>query len=83
VNQDEPWHKGRVGHGRVFLSLDDAQIAALRRHLEERGVTPKVHQWGAPTLALHDLDGNEIFAWLPRGEWPHWEAEFAKRAASP
>ncbi|HET8698872.1 MAG TPA: VOC family protein [Gammaproteobacteria bacterium] len=83
VNQDEPWHPGRVGHGRVFLSLDDGQMAALRGHLEARGVASKVDQWGAPTLALHDMDGNEIFAWLPRREWPEWEAEFAKRAAAP
>ena len=27
VNQDEPWHEGRVGHGRVFLSLNGYRFA--------------------------------------------------------
>ena len=30
------------------------------------GTTTKVH-WGAPTIAIHDPDQNEVFFWLAEG----------------
>ena len=60
--------RGRVGHGRVFVGLDDAQRDRLRRHVRERGIATSVVPWGAPTLVIRDPDGNELFFWGPRGE---------------
>ena len=81
LNQVHPAIEAKAGKGRVFLGLDDDQVAALRRHCAERQVELSVTRWGAPTLALYDLDGNEIYAFMPRGEWPEWEAKLEQPAA--
>jgi catechol 2,3-dioxygenase-like lactoylglutathione lyase family enzyme len=78
-NQIEPRTEGSAGHGRVFLGLED-QIEALRQHIAERGLETTIISWGAPTLVIRDLDGNELLCWLPRIEWPELEAELAKQA---
>jgi catechol 2,3-dioxygenase-like lactoylglutathione lyase family enzyme len=81
VNQVDPAIETKAGKGRVFLGLEDDQVAALRRHCAERQVEPSAVLWGAPTLALYDLDGNEIYAWMPRGEWSEWEAKLKQPEA--
>lgn len=56
----------RAGHGRVFIGLEPDQWKSLRDHLDQRGVELTSLEWGAPTLALYDLDQNEIFFWPPK-----------------
>ena len=73
LNQVEEWTQDRAGHGRVFVGLEDEQIAALRKHIGENGIQSKIFRWGAPTLVLTDLDQNELFFSLPRSEWESLE----------
>ncbi len=75
LNQIESSTKDRVGHGRVFIGLDGDQVESFRRHLRERGIKPNVFHWGAPTLAIRDVDGNELFFWLPENERASLETE--------
>lgn len=64
LNQVEPHTEDRAGHGRVFVGLKEGeQSEALRRHIEERQIQTTVVQWGAPTRAIRDPDGNELFFW--------------------
>src|ERR1700722_779876 len=58
LNQVEDWTQNRVGHGRVFVGLDDEQAVALLRHISEKGIQATTFHWGAPTLVLRDLDHN-------------------------
>jgi catechol 2,3-dioxygenase-like lactoylglutathione lyase family enzyme len=78
LNQVEKWTQDRAGHGRVFVGLEDEQVAALRKHVGEKGIQTTIFHWGAPVLVLRDLDQNEMFFSLPRTEWAGLEAEFAK-----
>jgi catechol 2,3-dioxygenase-like lactoylglutathione lyase family enzyme len=73
LNQIEDWTTNRSGHGRVFIGLQDDQVAAFREHIDERGIQPTIFHWGAPTLVIRDLDENELFFWLPRNEWASLE----------
>lgn len=66
VNQVGEQTQARAGHGRVFIGLEPDQWKPLRDHLDERGIQPTSLEWGAPTLALYDLDQNEIYFWPPR-----------------
>jgi catechol 2,3-dioxygenase-like lactoylglutathione lyase family enzyme len=68
VNQTEPETEDRAGHGRLFIGLDDDQADAFRKHIEEKGIKTTVVQWGEPTIVIRDLDGNELFFWLPEKE---------------
>jgi catechol 2,3-dioxygenase-like lactoylglutathione lyase family enzyme len=68
LNQTEPGTEDRAGHGRVFIGLDDDQVNAFRKHIEEKGIKTTVLQWGDPTLVVLDLDGNELFFWPPESE---------------
>ncbi len=65
LNQTEADDRGRAGRGRVFVGLDEPQAAALMQHASSRGISAAVTHWGAPTIVLSDLDGNELFFWLP------------------
>lgn len=67
LNQTDPATNNRAGHGRVFIGLDDDQIDGFRGHLREKGIKTDVVEWGAPTLVMRDLDGNELYFWLPEG----------------
>jgi catechol 2,3-dioxygenase-like lactoylglutathione lyase family enzyme len=78
LNQVEEWTQDRAGHGRAFIGLEDEQIAALRRHISEKGIQTTMFHWGAPVLVLRDLDRNELFFSVPRSEWAGPEAELAK-----
>ena len=75
LNQTEPGTEDRSGHGRLFIGLDDDQVNAFRKHIEEKGIKTTVLQWGAPTLVIRDLDGNELFFWLPESERASLQAQ--------
>jgi len=74
LNQTETEDLDRAGHGRVFVGLDDAQTVALLQHIQSRGISTTYTHWGAPTLAIHDLDRNELFFWLSDSERVKWQA---------
>ena len=59
----------RVGHGRVFIGLEDDQGEPFRRHIAERGIQTFRAQWGRPTLVIRDMDGNEMFFWMPNDDF--------------
>jgi catechol 2,3-dioxygenase-like lactoylglutathione lyase family enzyme len=65
LNQEEDSTVGRAGHGRVFIAVYQHQLEPFRRYLSENNIKTTVLYWGAPTLAIRDLDGNELFTWLP------------------
>lgn len=65
VNQAEDRTEERAGHGRAFIGIENDQLEAFRRHIDDNGIVTEVVGWGEPTLAVRDLDGNEIFFWLP------------------
>jgi catechol 2,3-dioxygenase-like lactoylglutathione lyase family enzyme len=68
LNQTEPDTDDRPGHGRVFIGLDSDQASAFKQHIENLRVKTTHLHWGAPTIAIHDLDQNELFFWLPEVE---------------
>jgi len=59
----------QAGHGRVFIGLDDDQREPLRKHIATWGIPTQRIDWGRPTLVVRDLDGNEIFFWLPQDDF--------------
>src|SRR5215510_9488855 len=69
LNQTEGPTQNRAGHGRAFIGLGNGQAPSLLRHIRERGINALRVDWGRPTLVLRDPDGNELFFWLPDGEW--------------
>jgi catechol 2,3-dioxygenase-like lactoylglutathione lyase family enzyme len=64
LNQVTDQTRGRAGHGRVYIGLEDDQIAPLCRHIVEKGIRFERQQWGRATLVIRDPDGNELFFWL-------------------
>src|ERR1043165_1514870 len=66
INQVDDTTRSRVGHGRVYIGLEDDQIGPVLEHIAAKGIkTERIH-WGQPTLVVRDLDGNELFFW----DWP-------------
>lgn len=61
--------RARVGHGRVFVGLEDDQGDPLRRHIAEHGIQTLRVQWGRPTLVIRDADANEMFFWMPHDDF--------------
>ena len=57
------------GHGRVFIGLEDDQGEPLRQHLIAHGITASRVEWGRPTLVVKDVDGNELFFWMPNDDF--------------
>jgi uncharacterized glyoxalase superfamily protein PhnB len=57
---------GRVGHGRVYIGLEDQQIRPVLAHIAAHGIPTERIEWGQPTLVVRDPDGNELFFW----DWP-------------
>jgi catechol 2,3-dioxygenase-like lactoylglutathione lyase family enzyme len=55
----------RAGHGRVFISLNHAQVKALREEIQERSIEARDATWGMAIIEIKDLDGNELFVSLP------------------
>jgi len=77
LNQEEDWTAGRAGHGRVFFAIYKDQLESFQRYLSENRIQTTVIYWGAPTLVIRDLDGNELFTWLPESERASLETELA------
>jgi hypothetical protein len=69
LNQAGPRTRERVGKGRVFIGLEDDQGEPLRRHIAAKGIQTLRVQWGRPTLAITDVDGNQLFFWLPHDDF--------------
>jgi catechol 2,3-dioxygenase-like lactoylglutathione lyase family enzyme len=80
LNQVEDWTQERAGSGRAFIGLEDNQAAALHRHIRENGIQVTRFHWGNPTLVIKDLDGNELFFWLPESAWASFGPELAEPA---
>ncbi len=59
----------RIGHGRVFIGLEDDQGEPFRKHIADKGIQTLRVQWGRPTLVVRDLDANELFFWLPHDDF--------------
>ncbi len=68
LNQTHGDIQNRAGQGRVF-GLETEETTALLQHIRERGIKPTREWWGNPTLVIRDLDGNELFFWIPENEW--------------
>jgi catechol 2,3-dioxygenase-like lactoylglutathione lyase family enzyme len=77
LNQKETPADERVGHGRIFIGLDDDQSAVILAHVRNKGIAAVYTQWGEPTLALLDQDGNEIYIWLSDAERIKWRDSHA------
>ena len=75
LNQTDPSTEDRAGHGRLFIGLDDDQMDAFRKHIEEKSIKTSAVQWGNPTLVIRDLDENELFFWLPESERASLQAQ--------
>jgi Glyoxalase superfamily protein len=73
LNQKETPADDRAGHGRIFIGLDDDQSAAILRHVQIKGIAATYTHWGAPTMAIYDLDRNEIYFWLSDAERAKWQ----------
>ncbi|HTM31578.1 MAG TPA: VOC family protein [Vicinamibacterales bacterium] len=69
LNQVDDRTRSRAGHGRVFIGLDDDQSEPLRKHLAANGIQTLRAQWGRPTLVIRDVDGNELFFWMPHDDF--------------
>lgn len=65
------WGKtlGQEGHGRVFIGLEDNQGDAVKDHIRKHRIRTSRVEWGRPTLVMKDVDGNEIFIWLPHDDF--------------
>ena len=59
----------KVGHGRVFIGLEDEQGDPLREHIKAKGIQTLSVKWGRPTLVIRDLDLNEMFFWMPHDDF--------------
>ena len=81
LNQIYSDTKDRAGHGRVFIGLEDNQGPALRQHIIDRDIKATRVDWGRPTLVIKDLDGNELFFWLPESEWAKLESQLLEPSA--
>ena len=55
----------RVGHGRVFIGLEDEQGEPFCKHVVDNGIRVSRVEWGRPTLVIKDADANELFFWIP------------------
>jgi catechol 2,3-dioxygenase-like lactoylglutathione lyase family enzyme len=74
LNQTYGWTQTRAGHGRVFIGLEDQQGEPVLQHIIARGIKTARYDWGRPTLVIKDLDGNELFFWLPHDDFTGLEA---------
>jgi catechol 2,3-dioxygenase-like lactoylglutathione lyase family enzyme len=69
LNQVGDRTRSRAGHGRLFIGLEDEQAEPFRAHLSTKRIRPHRVEWGRPTLAVSDPDGNELFFWLPHDDF--------------
>lgn len=52
---------GKVGKGRIFISLAPGMIDDLRAEFEGRGAPTRDGWWGYDTMIIDDPDGNELY----------------------
>ena len=69
LNQVDDRTRSRAGQGRLFIGLEDDQREPVRKHLADKGIQTFRVEWGRPTLAIRDLDANELFFWLPHDDF--------------
>ena len=69
INDTGDRTRNRVGHGRVFIGLEDDQGEPFRKHIAEKGIQTLSVRWGRPTLVIRDIDNNEMFFWLPKDDF--------------
>ena len=53
-------HATRRDKARLFVELNVAELADLRRELVERSVPSKETWWGYDSIQIDDPDGNEL-----------------------
>ena len=70
--------KDRAGHGRVFIGLEDVQATALCDHIRKKMIPISRDDWGKPTLVIKDLDGNELYFWIPESDLARLESEMTE-----
>jgi catechol 2,3-dioxygenase-like lactoylglutathione lyase family enzyme len=58
----------KIGHSRMFLSIDLGPLQALRAEFERRGAPIRDGWWGYNTMIIEDADGNELFFPYPKDE---------------
>ena len=58
LNQIEDWTKDRAGHGRVFIGLDESQVASLREHIGPKGIKGRPLSLGE-AYSCHQRPGRE------------------------
>ena len=51
---------GRNDKARLFIELNSAELAELRREIAERSVPHKTTWWGYDSIQIDDPDGNEL-----------------------
>lgn len=81
LNETGQRTRPRIGHGRVFIGLEDHQGEPVREHLMARGIRAERVSWGRPTLAIRDPDGNDLFFWLPHDDFTGLDAPESKEGA--
>jgi hypothetical protein len=57
----------KIGHGRIFISLDIEVLRTLRTEFEARGAPIMDGWWGYDTMIIKDPDANELFFPYPKG----------------
>lgn len=50
----------KAGHGRIFVSIDHEQEAALRQQIAQNGIVAEDDYWGMPVIVIEDPDGNQL-----------------------
>jgi catechol 2,3-dioxygenase-like lactoylglutathione lyase family enzyme len=50
----------RAGNGRLFVSLEPADLEALQKEIEEKSIDAERTWWGYPVIKILDPDGNEL-----------------------
>lgn len=73
LNHTEERTDVRAGHARLFIGLDDDQREPLRKHFADNRIRAERVDWGRPTLVVKDLDGNELFFWVPNDDLTGFE----------
>ena len=73
LNETDSHTRGRAGHGRVFIGLEDDQREPLRQHILAKCIEFQRIDWGRPTILIKDLDANELFVWLPSDDFTGFE----------
>lgn len=52
--------KARAGGGRIYVSLEDDEMARLKDEIRTKSVPANDFWWGSPAIRIEDPDGNEL-----------------------